>query len=148
MIDHLQVSLVLSCSLVFCFDRQCPLESSLLTHFTLFAVQTKKGQRVFVPVNALNWSTEIWGEDALKFVPERWAKDAPAAVKIPTVYAGLATFGAGARACIGFRMAGLEMKVSVFWTQCSSEPELTRTYIVVFTTGPAVPCSGTFRYRT
>ncbi|KAL8281372.1 hypothetical protein RQP46_006056 [Phenoliferia psychrophenolica] len=74
-------------------------------------IPVQVGQRIFIPLAVLNWSEDVWGPTAKDFVPERWLTDNSAASNVPTVYSGLSTFGAGARSCIGYRMAILELKV-------------------------------------
>ncbi|KAI0370370.1 cytochrome P450 [Pilatotrama ljubarskyi] len=77
---------------------------------------------IFVPKNTTvvvgllncNRNKAIWGEDAYEWKPERWLSPLPSTVteaRIPGVYSNLMTFLGGARACIGFKFAELEMKV-------------------------------------
>ncbi|KAF8171594.1 cytochrome P450 [Mycena galopus ATCC 62051] len=58
-------------------------------------------------------STQIWGDDALEFKPERWTNGKAAGVttKLCGVYGNTMTFIGGGRSCIGFKFAQLEMKV-------------------------------------
>ncbi|KAF7342579.1 hypothetical protein MSAN_02014600 [Mycena sanguinolenta] len=73
-----------------------------------------KGQRIYIPISAINTDKEIWGEDAREFRPERWEKIPSSASAIPGVWANLLTFFAGPHNCIGFRFALVEMKALLF----------------------------------
>jgi len=69
---------------------------------------------VHVPIEAMNLDREIWGEDAWKFVPDRW-DNLPEAVKsVPGLYANMLTFSAGPRSCIGQRFSLIEMKTFLY----------------------------------
>ena len=51
-----------------------------------------KGNRVIVPLLAINQSTALWGEDALEWKPERWLSPLPDSVtdaRMPGVYSNL-----------------------------------------------------------
>ncbi|KAK7687003.1 hypothetical protein QCA50_009502 [Cerrena zonata] len=77
-------------------------------------IRVAKGDAVIVPVQAVNQSTFLWGEDAKDFRPERW-DDLPEAVKsIPGIYSHILTFIGGPRACIGYRFSLIEMKSLLF----------------------------------
>jgi cytochrome P450 len=53
-----------------------------------------------------NTLTEIWGEDASEFRPERWLHPLPTTTEQnPGLYAKTMTFLDGPRSCIGFRLA-------------------------------------------
>ncbi|KAI0280140.1 cytochrome P450 [Russula aff. rugulosa BPL654] len=87
-------------------------------------VRVSKGDLVIIPIRMLNRSTEIWGEDANEFRPERW-DDIPDAVKgLPSVYGHLMTFIAGAHACIGYRFSVIEIKALLFTLLRTFEFEL------------------------
>ncbi|KDQ21004.1 hypothetical protein BOTBODRAFT_51026 [Botryobasidium botryosum FD-172 SS1] len=73
-----------------------------------------KGDTVVVSLLSMNLSRSIWGEDALEFKPERWASPPPRASEIPGIHSNIATFSAGPRACIGYKIAIVEMKVLLF----------------------------------
>ncbi|ESK85957.1 cytochrome p450 [Moniliophthora roreri MCA 2997] len=79
-------------------------------------VRVKKGQTVFINIQAINRSKKIWGEDAHEFKPDRW-DDLPstvAASNVPGVWSHMLTFLGGARSCIGWRFSLVEMKCLVF----------------------------------
>ncbi|KAJ7241311.1 cytochrome P450 [Mycena haematopus] len=73
-----------------------------------------KGQRIHIPILAINTDKEIWGEDAGEFRPERWEKIPDSASAIPGVWANLLTFFAGPHNCIGFRFSLVEIKALLF----------------------------------
>ncbi|KAF7364361.1 hypothetical protein MSAN_01096500 [Mycena sanguinolenta] len=73
-----------------------------------------KGQRIHIPVLAINTDKEIWGEDASEFRPERWEKVPDSVSAIPGVWANLLTFFAGPHHCIGFRFSLVEIKALLF----------------------------------
>ncbi|KZV69777.1 cytochrome P450 [Peniophora sp. CONT] len=77
------------------------------------------GDTVFLPIEMLNTSTSIWGEDATDFRPERWEHPPNAAQSIPGVWGNSLSFLGGPRACIGFRFSLLEMK-ALFFTLVST----------------------------
>ncbi|KAJ7617996.1 cytochrome P450 [Roridomyces roridus] len=90
----------------------------------------RQGQIIHVPILAVNTDPEIWGEDALKFIPERWenSQALPSATSaIPGVYTHLLTFFGGAHNCIGYRFALVELKAIIF------------TLVRAFEFTPAVP---------
>ncbi|KAF8594143.1 cytochrome P450 [Ceratobasidium sp. AG-I] len=60
---------------------------------------------VLVSILPMNRATEVWGEDATEFKPERW-ENLPLAVKeMPGVWGHQMTFIEGIHACIGYRFA-------------------------------------------
>ncbi|KAK9245889.1 cytochrome P450 [Lipomyces tetrasporus] len=64
----------------------------------------KKGTVVQISIALLNKSPKLWGPDAEEFKPERWDTH-------PAEHAyGFSTFLQGARACIGRRLAEVELK--------------------------------------
>ncbi|KAJ6467733.1 cytochrome P450 [Mycena sanguinolenta] len=73
-----------------------------------------KGQRIHIPILAINTDKEIWGEDAGEFRPERWEKVPESVSAIPGVWANLLTFFAGPHNCIGFRFSLVEIKALLF----------------------------------
>ncbi|KAJ7607721.1 cytochrome P450 [Roridomyces roridus] len=77
----------------------------------------RQGQVIHVPILAVNTDPEIWGEDALKFIPERWEnpQTLPTGTSaIPGVYTHLMTFFGGVHNCIGYRFALVELKAIIF----------------------------------
>ncbi|KAK1225550.1 hypothetical protein PQX77_011490 [Marasmius sp. AFHP31] len=75
----------------------------------LSEVPVAKGQRVVASVVQYNRLTEVWGEDADVFNPERFVN-----IKTPTtlgVFGNLLTFSGGVQGCIGWRFAVLEIQI-------------------------------------
>jgi len=70
-----------------------------------------KGTTVVVPIHAVNRSAELWGEDAERFVPERWLDEAClVGSKDVQGYRHLLTFVDGTRKCLGQGFALIEFK--------------------------------------
>ncbi|KAL0575385.1 hypothetical protein V5O48_006598 [Marasmius crinis-equi] len=76
-------------------------------------VHVRKGQAIFISILALNRSKKLWGEDAAEFNPDRWV-NGRVDTSLPGVWGNMMTFLGGARSCIGFRFALVEMKALMF----------------------------------
>jgi len=75
-------------------------------------VVVTKGTLIVASIAAYNRNTELWGEDAHTFNPERWldgvaSKNKDIAVG---VYSNLMTFASGPRSCLGWHFAVLEIQ--------------------------------------
>lgn len=57
-----------------------------------------KGTELWILIISLHKNPEIWGDDAHKFNPERFANGTAGACKHPQVYM---PFGVGPRVCLG-----------------------------------------------
>ncbi|KAF5338451.1 hypothetical protein D9758_012239 [Tetrapyrgos nigripes] len=78
------------------------------------SIHIRKGSFVNIPIEGLNYSREIWGDDALEFRPQRWFNLPPNAR--PPAFPGLAsvmTFGYGPHSCPGFKFTLTEMKTFI-----------------------------------
>ncbi|KAJ6546036.1 cytochrome P450 [Mycena vulgaris] len=78
------------------------------------SLRIRKGQQVLIPILALNRDPEIWGPDAMEFIPERWESATPVSNTIPGVWGHMLSFLGGPRSCIGFRFSLVEMKALIF----------------------------------
>ncbi|KAI9443955.1 cytochrome P450 [Lactarius indigo] len=97
-------------------DAEIPLQKPFKDNrgITQSSIRVSKGDSVAIPIRLLNRSTEIWGEDANEFRPERWESVPEAAHALPSVYGHLVTFIAGAHSCIGYRFSVVEIKALLF----------------------------------
>ena len=95
----------------------------------VYAVLVPKGTMVFPSFLSSNCNPDLWGYDSYEWKPERWVEGLPSSVtetKMPGVDPHLfvillrgvvvilihltrMTFSGGKRACIGFKLAQLEM---------------------------------------
>ncbi|KAI5119934.1 hypothetical protein M0805_000899 [Coniferiporia weirii] len=93
-------------------DDLIPLSQPLLlrTNELVSEVRIRKGSFVHIPIEGLNYSKDIWGEDALVFNPDRWFALPTSASPHPGLV-NLMSFTFGPHACIGWRFSVLEMKV-------------------------------------
>ncbi|KAJ3991976.1 cytochrome P450 [Lentinula boryana] len=99
-------------------DDVVPLSSPLRMRSgeIIHSLPIKAGQVFHIPLTALNVSQQIWGENAARFLPERWIEPGgtSAAEKLPHgPWAGISTFSDGPRSCIGYRLAVSELKISI-----------------------------------
>ncbi|KAL2319820.1 hypothetical protein Fmac_028789 [Flemingia macrophylla] len=67
-----------------------------------------KGINIQIPVLVLQQDPQLWGPDAHKFNPERFANGVLGACKFPQAYI---PFGTGPRVCVGQHLAMTELKV-------------------------------------
>lgn len=88
-----------------------------------------KGEKVLIPIYAMNTDKDIWGGDALEFRyvfnlvllpfkrmltlrwndrPERWESPPEAISENPGVWSNLMTFLGGSHACIGYQFTLIE----------------------------------------
>lgn len=77
------------------------------------------------PILMFHRNTEIWGEDAAKFRPDRFAEGVLKAAKGETAYM---PFGWGPRICIGMNFAQLELKTFLAMLLREFSFELSPTY--------------------
>ncbi|KAG2149760.1 cytochrome P450 [Suillus cothurnatus] len=75
-------------------------------------IHLRKGSYVHIPIEALNFSTDIWGEDARIFNPDRWySLPHPARAPSHPGIANLMTFSFGPHACPGWKFSMLQTKI-------------------------------------
>ncbi|KAJ1305505.1 hypothetical protein OPQ81_000512 [Rhizoctonia solani] len=82
------------------------------------SIPIQKGTRVFMSISASNRYARFWGERAHEFLPERWIgskleEATQSGAHSPGVYSSMMSFGAGPRACIGFKFAVMDIKVMI-----------------------------------
>ncbi|EIN06781.1 cytochrome P450 [Punctularia strigosozonata HHB-11173 SS5] len=83
---------------------------------TIHEVPIRKRQQIIMGLGGTNSDERIWGPDAKNFKPERWLKPLPGSVaqaRVPGVWANQMTFISGPRACLGFKLAEIEMKLTL-----------------------------------
>lgn len=69
-----------------------------------------KGVNVWTMVLTLHTDPEVWGPDAYRFNPDRFAKGITGACKLPHLYM---PFGVGPRMCLGQNLAIAELKILI-----------------------------------
>nr|XP_004492274.1 cytochrome P450 714C2-like isoform X2 [Cicer arietinum] len=74
----------------------------------LKGIKVPKGLNIQIPIPVLQQDIKLWGPDAHKFNPERFANGVLGACKVPQAYM---PFGIGARVCVGQHLAMIELKV-------------------------------------
>ncbi|KAI0676480.1 cytochrome P450 [Trametes maxima] len=87
-------------------------------------IRVRRGDIISIPIQALNKSTEVWGDDAEVFRPERWSRDEEEGARgrraaVQGLWGNMMTFGGGNpvngnRSCIGFRFALSEIKIFLY----------------------------------
>ncbi|KAI6107178.1 cytochrome P450 [Pisolithus croceorrhizus] len=95
-------------------DDVIPLSESVVTQSgeVVNSISVVRGTRIGISISCVNRSTEIWGEDAKVFRPERWlAEDGiPKKAQDIHAYRHLLTFVDGPRTCLGKGFAVAEFK--------------------------------------
>ncbi|KAI0356106.1 cytochrome P450 [Trametes cingulata] len=90
-------------------------------------IRVRRGDIISIPIQALNKSTEVWGDDAEVFRPERWThgrEDGGGGgcgrrAAVQGLWGNMMTFGGGNpvngnRSCIGYRFALSEIKIFLY----------------------------------
>jgi cytochrome P450 len=77
-------------------------------------ISMSAGDRLVVPIFAMNTDKDLWGADAFEFKPDRWKSPPEAVSEHPGVWSNLMSFLGGTRACIGYQFTLLEMKCLLF----------------------------------
>lgn len=76
---------------------------STVTGQSLSSISIPADQTIFLSIYSANRNKEVFGDDADEFRPERWLEGhVGEKVNGTGVYAGLLTFLAGPRSCVGF----------------------------------------------
>ncbi|TFY80206.1 hypothetical protein EWM64_g3801 [Hericium alpestre] len=101
---------------VACEDCIIPVDSEYLDKYGKVRreIRLNKGDPILIPVREINKSKELWGEDAVEFIPERWEHPPEAARNIPSTYSNILSFLAGPHDCIGYRFSIIEAKAVLF----------------------------------
>lgn len=73
-------------------------------------IHIRKGSFIHIPIEGLNFSTDIWGLDALEFNPNRWMSSNPPS--FPGL-SNMMTFSFGPHACPGHKFTIAEMKAFI-----------------------------------
>ncbi|KAF7342359.1 Cytochrome P450 [Mycena venus] len=91
-------------------DEVLPLSKPLVSKSgkTITEIPIPKNTILVVSISGYNRNTEVFGEDAHVFNPERWLDGRVQTTTSLGVYGNLMTFGSGHRACIGWRFAVYE----------------------------------------
>jgi len=105
-------------------------------------VYLAEGDIITIPIQAVNRSKDIWGDDASEFRPERWGCTIPESARaIQGLYAHTLTFlngagsattptGLGNRSCIGWRFALSEIKIFLYVLIKDMDFELDESVII------------------
>ncbi|BEJ14990.1 hypothetical protein CspHIS471_0407570 [Cutaneotrichosporon sp. HIS471] len=88
------------------------------------ALPVREGSYFFISMVCLNRLKEIWGDDAEDFNPARHADPALPRMQVPGVWGNVSSFISGPHACIGYRLAILEIKVVLYTLLRSFEFDL------------------------
>ncbi|KAF9257257.1 cytochrome P450 [Marasmius fiardii PR-910] len=99
-------------------DTVLPLSQPLTTISgrVITELPVKKGQAIQFGIATCNRDPHVWGPDASCFDPIRWLDGRYNSANLPGIgpYSNLATFVGGARVCLGWRLAVLELQVVLF----------------------------------
>ncbi|KAJ3883015.1 cytochrome P450 [Lentinula edodes] len=96
-------------------DDNIPLEYPVTSESgeRLSHVPVAKGQRISINIAMYNRLTQVWGDDANRWRPERFMNEKKKDITVG-VYSNLMTFSSGVRACIGWRFALMELQAILF----------------------------------
>ncbi|CAI0378883.1 unnamed protein product [Linum tenue] len=86
------------------FEHKCAVEADVLPS----GHTVRKEERIILSIYAMARMEEIWGEDCLKFKPDRWISEKGTILHVPSYK--FMTFLAGARTCLGKNMSFTQVK--------------------------------------
>ncbi|KAK7024692.1 cytochrome P450 [Favolaschia claudopus] len=102
------------------FVRRVALEDRSIPFMTKQGTQSSiiipRNTTLFVGIFGANRLEAVWGPDAKEWKPERWLhgdvhqKSEPGS-RLPGIYSGMMSFLAGARSCVGYKFAEIEIKI-------------------------------------
>ncbi|RXW23194.1 hypothetical protein EST38_g2664 [Candolleomyces aberdarensis] len=69
-----------------------------------------KGTKIYASVGGYNMNPGVWGDDAHIFNPQRWMNQDTDSTNALGMYANVMTFSAGAKGCIGWRFAVMQLQ--------------------------------------
>ncbi|KAF9645313.1 cytochrome P450 [Thelephora ganbajun] len=95
-------------------SRRVAVKNTVLPMRDGSSIRMSEGDRLLIPIYAMNTDRDIWGKDAFEFKPERWESPPEAISENPGVWSNLMTFLGGSRACIGYQFTLIEMKCLLF----------------------------------
>lgn len=78
---------------------------------TYNSIVIPKGHELFIPLNCIQFSKEIWGEDADDFNPDRWDNLPSSVINAKMPPGHTFAFLSGPRSCIGKQLAIQETQV-------------------------------------
>ena len=78
---------------------------------TYNSIMIPKGHELFIPLNVIQLSKELWGEDAQDFNPSRWDNLPSSVINAKMPPGHLFAFLSGPRSCVGKQTAILETQV-------------------------------------
>ncbi|KAG2120260.1 cytochrome P450, partial [Suillus clintonianus] len=100
-----------------CASDNIPISLSIVLHNGTIihpgeTIHIRKGSYVHIPIEASNFSTDIWGKNARIFNPDRWVS-LPHTARAPSHpgIANLMTFSFGPHACPGWKFSMLQTKI-------------------------------------
>ncbi|KAI9446009.1 cytochrome P450 [Lactarius indigo] len=96
-------------------DDVIPLASPIVTKSgeQVSSIRVRKGTSIIINISVYNRLPEIWGADANEFNPERFMNIDKSKHLNIGVFGNSLTFSGGARGCIGWRLAVLEMQTII-----------------------------------
>ncbi|KAJ7454338.1 cytochrome P450 [Mycena galericulata] len=97
-------------------------------------IRIPRGTTLFLGIAGANRLESVWGDDAKEWKPERWLQGdlnrEPPRDRLPGIYAGMMSFLGGARSCIGYKFAQIEIKILLLTLISRFEFSLTEVEIV------------------
>ncbi|CAN4078164.1 unnamed protein product [Withania somnifera] len=115
------------------------LQRDVTKNTSLGKLKVLAGTEVIIAILAVHHNSEIWGEDAHLFKPERFAEGVSKATRDQVM--AFLSFGYGLRKCVGFNFATMEVKIALSMIlqryRLTVSPNYTHSPIATFTLHPS-----------